>query len=410
MPHYRSIYASFDQYPSTKGAGTHIREMIEVLFGSYRDGLLLVPGSQNLPSEEVGNGYVTRRCSLLAKNFLERMAEFSHFLKANVRPALNSLKVCHFRDPWSGIPLIELFDEEGGNRPRLVYEVNGLPSIELPYHYAALSSDTLSKIRRLEEVCWERADTIITPARAIRDNLVRFGCPEEKIVVIPNGAFPISEGVSLSLKRPVGAPDRYIIYLGTVQAWQGIEVLFRSLSLLRDLPNLALVMCCSVKEKCTNHLHKLASKLEIADRIIWNYQLSRDELNPWIRHAALSVAPLTECTRNIEQGCSPIKILESMALGVPVISTLIPSVEELITDGCEGLLVRPNRPSELAREIRIGLEYPDKLRELGKNGALKIRRHYSWEVARVSLGHIYTNLTEESPVSMPAEFKRIGAI
>lgn len=382
--------------------------MIRVLFGTYRDGLLLVPGSQNVPAEEIGTGYVIRRCLFSAPNFLERVTEFSQFIKRAVRPVLPSLQLCHFRDPWSGIPLIELFEEEGGNRPGLVYEVNGLPSIELPYHYPALSSDTLGKIRKLEEVCLKRADVIITPAYAIRDNLVRLGCPEEKITVIANGAYPISVEQLVSIQRPPGAPDRYIIYFGTVQSWQGVEALLRAFALLRDLPNLALVVCCSVREKRTSHLHKLAARLDIKGRIIWKYQLSRDELNSWIRHAVMSVAPLDECPRNIEQGCSPVKILESMALGVPVISSRIPSVEELITDGCEGLLVRPNRPSELAREIRIGLEYPEKLQELGRHGAEKIRKQFSWEVARSALGCIYADLVQESSLSMLAEMNGKG--
>lgn len=239
MPHYRSIYASFDQYPSPKGAGTHIREMIEVLFASCREGLLLVPGGGNVPAEEVGSGYVIRRHTFSATNFLDRVVEFSGFIKGAVRPVVQSLTLCHFRDPWSGIPLIELFEEEGGQRPGLVYEVNGLPSIELPYHYPALSSDTLGKIRRLEEVCWERADIIITPACAIRDNLVRLGCREDKIIVIPNGAFSMTEGDLRSMQRPAGAPDRYILYFGTIQSWQGTEDLLRAFSLLRDLPNRA---------------------------------------------------------------------------------------------------------------------------------------------------------------------------
>jgi glycosyltransferase involved in cell wall biosynthesis len=169
-------------------------------------------------------------------------------------------------------------------------------------------------------------------------------------------------------------------------------------------------MCCSVREKRTSHLHKLASKLEMKDRILWKHQLGRDELNQWVRHAALSVAPLTECSRNVEQGCAPLKILESMALGVPVVSTLIPSVEELMTDGCEGFLVRPNRPSELAREIRIGLEYPDKLAELGRNGTKTIRERYSWDLARRSLSRVYNDLIRENSFQMLAEMNSKGAI
>jgi glycosyltransferase involved in cell wall biosynthesis len=109
-------------------------------------------------------------------------------------------------------------------------------------------------------------------------------------------------------------------------------------------------------------------------------------------HATLSVAPLTECPRNLQQGCCPLKILESMAAGVPVVASDLPAVRELITDGVEGRLVRPDRPSELARTIRVLLQYPAHLQELGRRARERIARDYTWDQATAALAALYRTL------------------
>jgi glycosyltransferase involved in cell wall biosynthesis len=134
---------------------------------------------------------------------------------------------------------------------------------------------------------------------------------------------------------------------------------------------------------------RLAEKLEVAPRIVWRFGLSAAQLAPWLRNAMLSVAPLTECARNIVQGCSPLKILEAMAAGVPVIASDLPAVRELVTDGVEGLLVQPDRPAALARAIRILFEYPDLRASLGSEGRRRVESTFTWDHAAARLRAVY---------------------
>jgi glycosyltransferase involved in cell wall biosynthesis len=132
--------------------------------------------------------------------------------------------------------------------------------------------------------------------------------------------------------------------------------------------------------------------LEIAERIVWQWSLSADQLAPWLRHAMVSVAPLTECARNVVQGCSPLKVLEAMAAGVPVVASDLPAVRELMTDGVEGMLVQPDRPAALARQIRILFEYPELRRTLGSAGRRRIEQSLTWEHAAERLLAVYARL------------------
>ena len=169
-------------------------------------------------------------------------------------------------------------------------------------------------------------------------------------VVIPNGADLPSPA------EPPDAPAEYLLYFGALQPWQGVDTALRA---LQRLP-VELVICASVHPRRAKPLRKLAENLGVADRVHWHFALPEAELARFKQHARLSLAPLKDCSRNVVQGCSPLKILESMAAGVPVVASDLPPTRELIEDGVNGRLVAADRPGELARAIRVLLDHPER--------------------------------------------------
>ena len=357
--------------------------MARTLFETTKGGILFVLGDESLPVYQREGDVEIIRCNPTAENLLERSLQFSRQLARLVAGQRDSLEICHFRDPWSGVPVLE-------NRAPgcvAVYEINGLPSIELPYRYPNVAPETLRKIRAAEQFCWSEADAIITPSRTMRENLIALGVTPEKISVVPNGAEPKDKPPT-----PADAPQRYVMYFGALQRWQGVDNLLRAMSRLADLDDLWLVVCSSTHQRQSKVLRKLAEKLGVADRTLWFFGLDEEELAPWRANALLTVAPLTDCSRNIEQGCCPLKILESMAAGVPVVATDLPSVREIVTNRVDGWLVRPDRPSELAMAIRLMIEYPDRLRNMGEAARRRIEECFTWEESLARLSATYVEL------------------
>lgn len=381
---HRALYAAFDRFPTRKGAAVHIDRMARTLFEIYEGGLLYVLGDETLPVYQKEDRVEVLRYFRPSTNLLERAIGFGRRLISLLESQAASLEICHFRDPWSGVAIL-------GRRDRryvTVYEVNGLPSIEIPYAYPQVAPRTLEKIRAAERHCLSEADTIITPSFAMRDNLFALGTSTARIEVIANGA-----DLTEPSPRPVEAPPRYIIYFGAMQKWQGVDVLLKAFARLADLDDLYLVICASTRARQAKLYRKLTERLGVAERVLWLYQLSEKELAPWRANALISIAPLTECSRNLDQGCCPLKIIESMASGVPVIASDIPSVREIITDGVDGRLVRADRPADLAMAIRVLLEYPEHRTLLGENARRKIARDYTWEKATARLASLYRSIS-----------------
>ncbi|MEW6126393.1 MAG: glycosyltransferase family 4 protein [Acidobacteriota bacterium] len=381
---HQALYAAFDRFPSRKGAAVHINQMAGTLFDAANGGLLFVLGDDALPAYQREDQVEIVRFSKSIANFLDRTLAYGRALRKLLKAQRDTLKLCHFRDVWSGIAVLEKKNYV------TVFEVNALPSIELPYTYPNLAPATLDKIRLAEQFCFVASDAIITPSHSLQENLIKRGVDADKITVIANGAT-----IQPKPPRPANVPERYLIYFGALQRWQGVEVLLRSFARLADLTDLHLVICASTHPRTARAYQKLATKLEIAERLHWFFALEEDELAPLRAHAQLSVAPLIECSRNLEQGCAPLKILESMAAGVPVVASDMPSVREIINDKIDGKLVRPDRPSDLARAIRVMLEYPETLQAMGERARRRIEEHFTWEKSTDELRALYHSLCPE---------------
>ena len=379
---HRAAYVAFDRFPSSKGSAVHIAQMADELFAHYGGGLLGVIGGGDLPRYQREGTREIARFDARVPNLIDRAEAFSGWVADHLAPHWETLEVCHVRDPWSALPAVA-----DGRRHKVVYEVNGLPSIEMGHTWPWAAPSTLGKVRELERFCLERSDAVVVPSRVIGAAVRARGVPDERIHLVPNGA-----AVPGATERPSDAPERYVVYVGALQPWQGLDVLMRAFARLADLDGLRLVVCASVPERRAKPARRLAERLGVADRIDWRFTLPHHEVAAWLAHAEASLAPLTGCARNLDQGCAPLKVIESMAAGVPVVASDLPAVRELMADGVHGRLVPADRPAELARAVRVLLEYPDEAAAMGRRGRAHIEESLTWARSRARLAAVYRTL------------------
>jgi glycosyltransferase involved in cell wall biosynthesis len=77
-------------------------------------------------------------------------------------------------------------------------------------------------------------------------------------------------------------------------------------------------------------------------------------------------------------GYIPCKMYEAMAMGIPVISTALCDIPEIL-DGC-GYVVPPDDTAALQAQIEYVLMHPEEAREMGKRARQRIVERYSWTV------------------------------
>ncbi|HMA65448.1 MAG: glycosyltransferase family 4 protein [Fibrobacterota bacterium] len=383
-----SLYAAFDRFPSSKGAAAHMYHFVSTLFEFFDGGLLYTAGSPGLPSLQYDGNSQHIRSSYYEKNYLLRALAHCRTLEHIMPVIVSDCKLAHFRDPWSGGAICNV----STSTMPLVYEVNGFPSIELLDLYPDIQPHTIDRIIKLEQMCLDRANVIVTPSRVTAACIEKRSIDKSKIRVIPNGAEIRDDHA----ERIEQLPLRYIVYFGALQKWQGVDLLIKAFSQLRDFEDVYLVICSSVNRKKVDGYSKFARKAGCADRIIWMNELDKNELYRVIANAQFTVAPLRDVRRNVEQGCCPLKILESMAAGTPVIASNLPVVNELFEDGVHGMKIRSDRHEALAQAMRVFLEYPALVNGMRLECKEHVRKNFSWKKSCSQLIDVYDEFSNSA--------------
>ena len=119
------------------------------------------------------------------------------------------------------------------------------------------------------------------------------------------------------------------------------------------------------------YLIKRAKELNIIDKIRIEGPVSEEQKLILFSSADIFVFP------TLYEGFG-IPIIEAMAFGLPVISTNIPVINEIVTEDV-GLLVKPKDPIALADAIsKLLSEDEDHLRNMSAKAQLVVRDKYNW--------------------------------
>ncbi len=344
-------YAAFDPVPFPKGSAVRIEATVTALARAGAQVQLLTPLAEQPPegfatSLEV-EGVCHQPVPIGGDHFLDRALSFRQAVKEQMKPA----QVAIFRSPWEGLAMLERVE-------RVVYEAHGFPSVELPSHYPGVlhRAGLMERLVGQEQLCLARAERVLTPSETGKTYLLSRGVQPQRVRVIPN---------SLDLSRfetppppPTGPPWR-LAYMGTMAPWQGLTVLLEALAHLKNRVPVKLVLAGPRKGRWMRQARRVAKAVRVRSLIEFTGPLSRQSLLELLWSCHLVLAPLPDDPRNSVQGCCPIKLLEYMACGRPILSTGIRPVRELLEHGRTGWLVAPGSPFSVAEGIRRLLEDPD---------------------------------------------------
>ncbi len=404
------LYTAFDVVPSAKGASTHITYFARGLVEAGYDLTLITAGDPALPECDTYFGATLLRVPAGDEpNFLKRALAFGHYTLTHMTEA-GPYPVVHVRSIWSGFPLAEARQRFGY---RLLYEVNGLPSIEMKYHYPALrNAPALDKIREWEAATLHLADAIICPSNVTAAYITSLGVSPHKITTIPNGIDPQcfrpdlpqpqndqsqTEAKQTSQSPTASLPT--ILYIGTLADWQGLETLITAMPLILVRRPAQLRLVGRGRKRQRKLLQKRLRKLGLDGYVSLEPAVSHDQIPAIIAQADVGVAPLSYNDRNVTQGCCPLKILEYMACGRPVVASNLPVVRELVCPGTEALLFDPDDPADLAQNILAILDDPTLAARLGANAAARAHRQFTWQQAQARLLEVYQSLLNRSRVA-----------
>lgn len=192
----------------------------------------------------------------------------------------------------------------------------------------------------------------------------------EKLCVVHNSILlpdRYSEPVPYSM-IPV-SESRKLLFTGRIVPEKGIEVLIKSLALLRT-KDVQLSILGSGDKEYLSRLKELALSLGVSNKIEWKG--FTDNVFPEIVRSEICVAP------SLWKEPFGLTIIEFMSQGRAVVTTLNGAQKEIITDGKDGILVEPDSAEELAKAIDGLLDDRQKCIEIGEQASITFRRKFSY--------------------------------
>jgi glycosyltransferase involved in cell wall biosynthesis len=192
-----------------------------------------------------------------------------------------------------------------------------------------------------------------------RQKFVQAGLPAEKIVVKPNFVHP-DPGMR------EGASD-YAIFVGRFSPEKKILTLLKA---WRKLKGIRLKIVGGGPE---------IGKIQ---RFIREYQLDSVELFKWLPReevwALIKNARFLIFSSEWYESFGLI-IAEAFACGVPVISSRLGVMTEMVEEGRTGLFYTPGQPEDLADKVRWAMDHPDALWHMGENARRVYEAKYTPE-------------------------------
>lgn len=381
------LYISFDDLTQHKGASVHIHAFCQVLSREFAPLHLLTVSATNEPisTYQIHDRFYHTQLPARGKNLIDRILDFRRQVQAWL--AGKYFQVIHFRSIVEGFWLVR---ERQRYADYFIFEVNGLPSIEWKYRYPDLIEDhiLLGKLKAQEDYCLQHSDRVITPSPVTAEYLQKRGTDPQKIMVIPNGVDP-----QLFAPPPTKIPKNYyqIVYFGTFAGWQGWELAVRATAQLS--PHFHLLLIGQGNKTQLHTIRKLVQKLALDQRTQLLPPMPQSELVTHLQQSDILLAPLTLCDRNVVQGCCPLKVLEGMAVGTPVITSDLPVVRCLGEDRQHFLLVKPNSIAEIVSAITELVQHPHLAQYLARQARLHILNHFTWAQATHQLLQVYRSLS-----------------
>jgi glycosyltransferase involved in cell wall biosynthesis len=167
-----------------------------------------------------------------------------------------------------------------------------------------------------------------------------------------------------------------IVSVGRAVEKKGFGDLLTALAALRDDPRWRFEHAGG--GPLAERLKAQAEKLGIAGRIAWHGAESRGFIFDLLQRADLFVLP-SRLTASGDRDGLPNVLMEAQAFGVPVLSTNVSGIPELVTHGETGLLVGQRDPAALAEALKLLIGGAELRARIGDAGAKSVRENFSSE-------------------------------
>lgn len=215
---------------------------------------------------------------------------------------------------------------------------------------------------------FQQGDLFLTVSDYFRRRAIQLGAPEDRVHVHRVGVDLQQLQFRARALAPAETPRLLIV--GRLIEKKGTSLALEAVA--EVMKDYGAVICDIVGDgKLRGTLEQQSKSLGLTHQVIFHGSLCRDHVIELLHKAHVLLAPSVTGSDGDEEGI-PTVLMEAMACGLPVVSTLHSGIPELVDDGVSGFLV-PERDVRALRDAVLKLlRSPEQWTAMGSAGRVKV--------------------------------------
>ena len=207
-------------------------------------------------------------------------------------------------------------------------------------------------VRSIETWACRKAVQVAVLCNGIKNDLVSRGIPSEKLTVVYNGINPQDFHVlgydEEFAKRLKTSGKKVLGFVGSFYRYEGLDLLVKAFAKLCETRD-DLVLLLIGGGETEKELREQADKLSLQGKVIIPGRFPHEEV-PRI-YSVIDILVYPRYSMRLTELVTPLKPLEAMAMGKPLVASDIGGHRELIRNEFTGLLFQPGDASALAAAL-----------------------------------------------------------
>jgi glycosyltransferase involved in cell wall biosynthesis len=276
----------------------------------------------------------------------------------------------------------------------VVYEIRGFLEETWRSRGGDERSDAYQLARHLETWCMSSADAVVTLAENMKAEIVARGIAPDDVLVVPNAvddAFLDVPPDPAALRRSLGvAPEDVVVgVISTLNDYEGVDTLIDAVALLRR--RWAAVRLLVVGDgPALNDLRERVQQRDLRDAAIFTGRVPFAQIRTF--HAAIDVFCVPRADTPVTRLVTPLKPLEAMATGRPVVVSDLAPLREIVETEHTGTTAAPGDPESLAHALQPLLYDPTDRKRMGGAARQWVAEHRTWAIAARRYRDLYARL------------------
>ncbi|HEX2361423.1 MAG TPA: glycosyltransferase family 4 protein [Jiangellaceae bacterium] len=276
----------------------------------------------------------------------------------------------------------------------VVYEVRGFLEETWRSRGHDSHADRYRLARQAETRCMSAADAVVTLAETMKAEIVGRGIDPARVTVIPNAVdhgFLDRAPDPGPTRRRLGflADDVVVGLVTTVNPYEGIETLLEAVSTLHGRGEPVRVLVVGGGPALAG-LRGRATDLGLGETAVFTGPVPFADIRSY--YAAIDVFCVPRADTPVTRLVTPLKPLEAMATGRPVVASDLAPLREIVDPGRTGMLATPGDPTSLAGAIEPLLYDATSRSRMGVAARQWIAEHRTWTAAANRYRDLYRRL------------------